>query len=405
MDIKRDRLYRFPWSRADNPGGWVEVTDECDLQCPGCFRHKIEGHRTLEDVEADILVCQDKLNSDRMAISGGEPLLYPQIVEVVKFIARQGMKPMILTNGRLLTKSLALELKKAGLAQFYFHVDSGQNRPNWEGKNEVELNELRQYFADLVWEIGGIQCGYNTTVFRSTLYQIPMIMDWGRKNIRKVQHISFIAFRGLISDESVQYTVENQIVDLHGLENTCRDSSKIDLSTNEMFEILEAHFPEAYPCAYLNGTAVLESFKFLILINIGSGKKIFGGVGAKTVEMVQVFYHLIKGRYCAFLSNPNPGKKIFILSFFDKTLKHAFKEFLRYIVKNPVRFFDRLYVQCINIQQPHEIQDGQVNLCDGCLNLMIYEGNLINSCRLDEYRIFGGALTPHQREESAIHQN
>jgi hypothetical protein len=38
--------------------------------------------------------------------------------------------------------------------------------------------------------------------------------------------------------------------------------------------------------------------------------------------------------------------------------------------------------------------DGQVNLCDSCLNMMVYRGKLINSCRLDEYRVFGTAIVP-----------
>ena len=54
MSIFREKLYKFPWSKMDNPGGWVEVTDECDLFCPGCYRHKLEGHRSLEDVKNDM---------------------------------------------------------------------------------------------------------------------------------------------------------------------------------------------------------------------------------------------------------------------------------------------------------------------------------------------------------------
>lgn len=35
MSFNREKLLRFPWSMTDNPGGWVEVTDECDISCPG----------------------------------------------------------------------------------------------------------------------------------------------------------------------------------------------------------------------------------------------------------------------------------------------------------------------------------------------------------------------------------
>lgn len=30
---------------TDNPGGWIEVTDHCNLHCPGCYRKRTEGRR------------------------------------------------------------------------------------------------------------------------------------------------------------------------------------------------------------------------------------------------------------------------------------------------------------------------------------------------------------------------
>ena len=55
--------------------------------------------------------------------------------------------------------------------------------------------------------------------------------------------------------------------------------------------------------------------------------------------------------------------------------------------------FESVYTQTIHIQQPNEIYDGNVNLCDGCVNMMVSQGRLINSCRLDEYRMFGRPVT------------
>jgi organic radical activating enzyme len=392
MTIEREKLYRFPWSKTDNPGGWVEVTDECDLSCPGCYRYRLEGHRALEEVKNDIIACQRMTNCDRIAISGGEPLLYPHIIEVVEFISSQRMKPMLLTNGKKLTWELALTLKEAGLVQFYFHVDSGQQRPGWAGKNEAEMNKLRQHYADLVWELGGVQCGYNVTVFRSTLKYIPEIVEWTRSNINKVQHLSLIAFRGFLLRKGMKYMVDNKTVDTSLLQNWSDNPEEISITTDEMFRILENHFPEQHPCAYLSGTTAQETYKFLIILNVGSRDKIYGGLGARTIELVQVFHHLFKGKYFAFLKNQKVGKKIFILSFLDREVKKAFVNFLKAFIRNPSRIFDGIYVQCINLQQPNEVFKGKKNLCDGCLNMMIYKGKLINSCQLDEYRLLGGPL-------------
>ena len=395
MSIKREKLYRFPWSKTDNPGGWVEVTDECDLFCLGCYRHRLEGHRPLEEVKEDIIACRKLTNCDRIAIAGGEPLLYPHIIEVVDFISRHRMKPMILTNGEKLTWALALELKKAGLVQFYFHVDSGQKRPGWTGKNEAEMNKLRQHYADLVWELGGVQCGYNITVFRSTLKNIPEIVEWSRRNIHKVQHLSLITYRGIILKDGMKYMVNNQEVDPSILQNSSANLEEINITTDEMFGILENHFPVQHPCAYLNGTTAIETYKFLVILNVGTNAKIYGVLGARTVELVQVFHHLFKNKYCALLKNPKVGKKIFLLSVLDREARKAFSNFLKSLMRNPLRIFDRIYVQCINLQQPNETFKGEINLCDGCLNMMMYKGELINSCRLDEYRMFGGPIVAY----------
>lgn len=394
MSIDRRKMYKFPWSKADNPGSWIEVTDECDLFCFGCYRHSLEGHRPLDEVKKDILASQKMTNCDRIAIAGGEPLIYPHILEVVDFIAKQKMKPMILTNGEKLTWELASSLKDAGLVQFYFHVDSQQDRPDWTGKNEVEMNKLRQHFADLVWELGGVQCGFNLTVYRSTLEYIPEIVEWCRTNIHKVQHLSLIAYRGILISDEVQYMANGKKIDLSRFQSLSTNIQEINITTDEMFEILDNHFSDFQPCAYLNGTAWQETYKFLMMAHIGDKNKIYGVLGAKTVELAQFLHHLVKGKYSASLGNPKIGKKIFVLSLLDRELRKSFFRFLKEFLRNPLKIFNSIYIQFINLQQPNEVFKGEMNLCDGCVNMMIYNGELINSCKLDEYRMFGGPIQP-----------
>ena len=394
MSIKRENLYRLPWSKVDNPGGWVEVTDECDLYCPGCYRYRLEGHRPLDEVKNDIMACKKITNCHGMSIAGGEPLIYPPIVEVVNFISEHNMKPVILTNGEKLTWELAYELKKAGLAKIFFHVDSGQERPGWTGKTEAELNKLRQYFADLIWELGGVHCAYNVTVFGSTLKYIPEIVNWCRNNVHKVQHLHFIAARGIPKSEGIQYMVNGKKIDLSPLSNNLAEPHEISISSEEMFEIIANHFPDSPPCAYLNGTTAPETYKFLVIVYLGNKRKIFGGIGAKTAELTEIFTHLLKGRYRVASKNPHVGKKVFLLSIFDKEVRKSFINFLKTSMRNPVNIFDKIYSQTLSLHQPREIYRGETNLCDGCINMMIYKGKLINSCGLDEYRLFGGPIQP-----------
>jgi len=404
MSIPRENLYRFPWSKTDNPGGWVEVTDQCDLHCPGCYRHNLEGHRPLDEVKKDILLCQKLTNCDRMAIAGGEPLLYPEIVEVVEFISHHRLKPVLLTNGKKLTWELARELRKAGLAKFHFHVDSGQKRPGWVGKNEAEMNYLRQHFADLVWQLGRVQCGYNITVFPSSLKFLPDILDWARQNIHKVQHISLVAYRGIPLVDGIRFQVNGEFIDARAFQHTASNLEEVSLSSDEMYAVLKKHSSDYEPCAYLNGTLMPETFKFLITIHVGGKDSYYGCMGKKSVEMTQMAYHLLNGRYFLFLKNFGVGKKLFLLSVVDREMRKTFRRYLRALVGNPLKIFEKVYLQSLSLQQPNEFLKDEANLCDGCMNRMVYKGELIPSCRLDEYRMFGGLLKPvvhHQNGESS----
>ena len=40
---KKSQFYRLPWSKNDNPIGWLEVTDTCNIYCKGCYRQRLTG--------------------------------------------------------------------------------------------------------------------------------------------------------------------------------------------------------------------------------------------------------------------------------------------------------------------------------------------------------------------------
>jgi hypothetical protein len=385
-------MYRLPWSKTDNPGAWIEVTDICNFSCPGCFRkNNLEGHKPFEIIKKEVLQSKRMTNCSRICISGGEPLMHPDIVEIVRFIHDQRLKPIILSNGEFLSPELALKLRKAGLFQYYLHADNGQNRPGWENKTENEMNQLRQYYVDLVHETGGVKCGFNLTIRHSNLDQVQDIVSWYRKNIDRVSHLSLIAFRGIPEFENINLFTDVQKDAIDILHDNIRQPEEINISSVDIFNKLSSHFNDITPSAYLPGTPVEDTFKLLTINLIGSKNKIYGSLGRRSIKLHQIMNHFIFNKFDATV--PDPGRLIFLLSAFDKTLRKSLKEYCASILKNPVNLFNRIYLQSIVIQQPFEVIDGVANLCDGCVNLMPYKDKMINSCRLDEYRLFGGPLS------------
>ena len=401
MALVKRELYRFPWSKNDNPIAWLEVTDICNLQCEGCYRSTIEGHKPLEDVKEEILFFKEWRNPDNVSIAGGEPLVHPEIVDIVAFIAENGIKPIVLTNAEKLTPELLRELKQAGLAGFTFHIDSHQARRGWEDKSEGEHNELREYYADMVAAEGGdVIVIFNSTVYPSTYKEIPDVVHWGRQHVDKVHGLVFITYRTLETEQSVSIDLEGREVDAAQLSYTTEHFDEHFVTGPEVYQIIKDNFPEYEPSGYLGGTMRVETYKWLAGAMIGSKNGFYGSIGPKTMELAQAGHHLLNGTYLAYLSQMKITPLVFLLSPWDKTMRQAAKSWFSDVARHPGRLFDAVRFQTIGIIQAPDIQpDGTADMCDSCPDMTVWNGNLINSCRMDEYRMFGGMLSVTDRAQ------
>ena len=199
------QMYRLPWSLTDNPIAWLEPTQACNLACDGCYRQNVKAHKSMKEVEEELATFARLRNVDGYSIAGGDPLLHPEVVQIVAKVKAMGRKPIINTNGLGLTREMLHELKKAGLVGLTFHVDSHQGRPGWRNKTEAEMNELRQEYADMVAEEGGLACAFNSTVYEDTLNQVPDVLRWASRNIDRVHTVVFILYRAARLDNFEYY--------------------------------------------------------------------------------------------------------------------------------------------------------------------------------------------------------
>ena len=105
----------------------IELNSTCNLKCVMCFQSfappkpeimNFELYKKLIDEGAAKGVCSIKLQYR------GEPLLYPKIVEAVKYAKDKGIiEVMFNTNANLLTEELAKKLIDAGLDKIICSVD------------------------------------------------------------------------------------------------------------------------------------------------------------------------------------------------------------------------------------------------------------------------------------------
>jgi pyruvate-formate lyase-activating enzyme len=405
MDLEKRELYRLPWSMNDNPIAWLEVTDVCNIHCEGCYRQRITGHKSLDEIKEEIQVFKKWRNPDNVSIAGGEPLIHPQIFDIVAYIAENGIKPIILTNAMALTPEMLRELKRAGLAGFTVHIDSHQNRPHWHNKSEADMNELRQLVTEMVSEVRGLYLVFNSTVYPSTYHEIPDVVRWGQANFGRVHGLVFITYRTMTTEDTVALDNAKRQVDVSQLGYFKDHFEEKFVTSPEVRQIIKDNLPEYEAAGYLGGSILHTSYKWLIGALIGGNGRVYGSVGKQTMEVAQVGHHLLKGTYLAYLSQANVGAKVFLLSPWDKTLRQASKNWLRDILRHPQHLFQGVYIQSIGIiQAPDLLPDGRADMCDSCPDITVYDGKLINSCRMDEYRMFGGFLSVVDRQEAEAPQ-
>ena len=399
----KKKLYRLPYSMNDSPIGWIEATDICNIKCKGCYRLIIgEGHKPKEKIKEEILFLRKWRNCDGISLAGGEPILHPDILEIIAFIKELKMKSVMLTNGYALNDKILQDLKKAGLFGLSFHIDLTQTRPEFnkeEIKTEVALNDMRLMYAKMVKKYG-FYAHFGITVTPKNLHEVPVLIQWAIDNVTMVNGLSLIIYRGMPVMPGVEYFYNDKKVDitLESLGYTVDEDEykTIKIKSEEVYSVIKEHFPDYDTMGYLGGTVDHTSFKWLWGSILANTKGVtFGSIGSRTLELAQSAYHYIHGTYLVYPKG-RIGRSIFIMGLFDPMIRKALWKYLRYCFANPLRFFYPMMSIGIGmVQAPDMLEDGRIDMCDDCPDMCVFEGKLVNSCRLDECRKFGGLLHIH----------
>ena len=93
----------------------IDLTTKCNLYCPQCYKNRGENCELPREVLFDILRQARKMRVFQIAFGGGEPLLYPYLLEAVRLISAAQMACSITTNGAILYEETLKELREAGL--------------------------------------------------------------------------------------------------------------------------------------------------------------------------------------------------------------------------------------------------------------------------------------------------
>jgi cyclic pyranopterin phosphate synthase len=107
----------------------ISLTDACNLRCVYCMpedMHFRPRQELMSDEEIDLLVqVAASLGVNKIRLTGGEPTIRPNLVEIVRRIAQTpGVKDIAMTTNGVLLPKLAKPLAAAGLKRVNISLDT-----------------------------------------------------------------------------------------------------------------------------------------------------------------------------------------------------------------------------------------------------------------------------------------
>lgn len=92
---------------------FISVTDQCNLHCQGCWVSNLRPAHALEPDRLDRIITEARKQQCRFfGILGGEPLLYPQLLDILG--RHRDCYFQVFTNGTVLTAEIAARMRQLG---------------------------------------------------------------------------------------------------------------------------------------------------------------------------------------------------------------------------------------------------------------------------------------------------
>jgi len=165
----------------------LELSRACNLRCIYCYASSglpMENELSLPEIQ-DVVDQAVALGAKKIIVlGGGEPLLYPYLIDVIDYILSKGVKADLFTNGTLITPIKASALYDRGVAVV---VKMNSRRPDIQdflAGHPGTFQAIEQGIKAL--RVAGYPdethiLGVETVICRQNYEELPQLWQWARK--------------------------------------------------------------------------------------------------------------------------------------------------------------------------------------------------------------------------------
>jgi putative heme d1 biosynthesis radical SAM protein NirJ2 len=184
------------------------ATNACNLKCAHCYRDA--GAKKADELSTDegrALIDEiARAGFKIMIFSGGEPVMRDDLYELVAYARDRGLRPVLGTNGTLITHEVARKLKEAGMTAVGISLDSMDKKAHDDlrgvaGSWDAAVDGMRA-----CREVG-LPFQVHTTVMEFNYDEVEKITDFAVAVGARGHHVFFLVPTGRavdIADASIK---------------------------------------------------------------------------------------------------------------------------------------------------------------------------------------------------------
>ncbi len=154
------------------------ITKRCNLECMHCYANShLSSNEKEIDHQSALSIIDDLAGFGVPVIlfSGGEPLMRNDIIELIQYAVKKGIRAVLSTNGTLITSDMAFRLRDAGISYVGISLD---------GLEEINdrFRRVKGAFRNAMKGIlnckkAGVKVGLRFTISRFNAEEVPKIFD------------------------------------------------------------------------------------------------------------------------------------------------------------------------------------------------------------------------------------
>ncbi|MBL6979188.1 MAG: 12,18-didecarboxysiroheme deacetylase [Desulfobacteraceae bacterium] len=194
------------------------VTRACNLKCIHCYARAVDRtHERELNHEQGLSLIDDlaAFGAPVVLFSGGEPLMRPDLVELASCAVSKAMRAVISTNGTLISKDMAKELKEVGLSYVGVSLDGMEEiNDRFRGRKGA----FKDAMAGIInCQEVGLKVGLRFTINRMNTAEVPRIFDLIEEyRIPRVcfYHLVYAGRGSDLVDEDLDHEETRKVVDL-----------------------------------------------------------------------------------------------------------------------------------------------------------------------------------------------